>query len=107
MSLRQFEVFENPSPRARAAFPYVVVLQSAVAETGADVVVAPLALRPPGHLPQHLFPTVQLAGRQFAVLVLGLTTLQRRLLTRSVGVLDHDVEGERIKKALDYLFLGL
>lgn len=107
MRLRQFEVFENPSSRIRRAIPYVVVLQSDIAETGDDTVVAPMVPRPPGNLPSELFPSVSVDDKQFSILVLGLTTVRRRLLARSVAVLDQDREGARIKKALDYLFFGI
>jgi hypothetical protein len=41
--MAQFDVLENPIPRARRAPPLVMILQSDLAETGRDRVVAPLA----------------------------------------------------------------
>ena len=43
MAMRQFDVLDNPIPRARQALPFVAILQSDLAETGRDRVVAPLA----------------------------------------------------------------
>ena len=45
MAIRQFDVLDNPVPRARAALPLVVILQSDFAETGRERVVAPLTQR--------------------------------------------------------------
>ncbi|MGH8220742.1 MAG: hypothetical protein ACREUT_19590 [Steroidobacteraceae bacterium] len=45
MSASQYEVFENPIPRARRAFPFVSILQSDLADTGSDRIVAPLVPR--------------------------------------------------------------
>lgn len=56
--MRQFDVAENPIPRARRALPSVAILQSDLADTGRDRVVAPLA-------PRAAMPT--LAGRLIPV----------------------------------------
>ena len=42
-AMHQFDVLDNPIPRARRTMPFVVILQSDLAETGHDRVVAPLA----------------------------------------------------------------
>jgi hypothetical protein len=41
--MAQFDVYVNPIPQARRAYPYVAVLQSDLAEAGRDRIVAPLA----------------------------------------------------------------
>jgi hypothetical protein len=38
----QFDVFVDPIPRARRAYSYMAVLQSDVADTGRERIVAPL-----------------------------------------------------------------
>ena len=52
--MTQFEVFANPVARARASYPFVVMLQADVARGGRERVVAPVA-------PRAAFPVV--AGR--------------------------------------------
>ena len=61
--MRQFDVLDNPIPRARQAYPFVAVLQSDLAETGRERVVAPLA--PSAALQTlagRLIPIVTVAG---------------------------------------------
>ena len=36
MAMRQFDVFDNPVPKARRALPLVVILQSNLADTGRE-----------------------------------------------------------------------
>ena len=43
--MAQFDVFVNPIVAARRAYPFVAVLQSDLADTGRDRIVAPLAPR--------------------------------------------------------------
>jgi toxin CcdB len=103
---RQFDVFENPIVRARRAFPFVVVLQSPLADTGRDRVVAPLA--PKETLPPfagRLMPVVEIAGRGHAVLVPSLTTIRAEELSRPVASIEH--ETDRINAAIDFLFFGI
>jgi CcdB protein len=74
--MRQFDVLDNPIPRARRALPFVAILQSDLAETGRERVVAPLAPRdamPP--LAGRLIPIVTVDDRDYALLVPSLTAL--------------------------------
>ena len=77
--MSQYDVFDNPIPRARRAFPFVAILQSEFADTGRDRIVAPLV------------------PRMTAVCATDLRALRDRLTSH---------RGE-IVAALDYLFLGL
>ena len=40
--MNQYDVFDNPVPRARSAFPFVAILQHKLADTGSERLVAPL-----------------------------------------------------------------
>jgi toxin CcdB len=103
--MRQFDVLDNPIPRARRALPFVAILQSDLAETGRDRVVAPLA--PSAALPTlagRLIPIVKVENRDYALLVPSLTALPVTDLRRVVANLADD--RQRIVAALDYLFMG-
>jgi toxin CcdB len=102
----QFDVFVNPIPPARRAYPYVVVLQSELADTGSDRIVAPLVLRArlPGSV-GRLTPCVRVGDVEHVLLVpkmAGIASGELREL-RGQLVADRDV----IVAALDYLFLGV
>jgi toxin CcdB len=103
--MRQFDVLDNPIARARGAMPFVVVLQSDLAEAGPDRVVAPLApmaaLLP---LAGRLIPIVDVEGRDYALLVPALTALRAKDLRQVVASLADERAG--ILATLDYLFIG-
>jgi toxin CcdB len=105
MTIRQFDVLENPIPRARRALPFVAILQSDLVQTGRERVVAPLA--PSATMPTlagRLIPIVKVENRDYALLVPSLATLPVADLRRVVANLADD--RERILAALDYLFIG-
>jgi toxin CcdB len=105
MSMRQFDVLDNPIPRARAAMPFVAILQSDLADTGRERVVAPLASSTAmPTLAGRLIPIVKVANQEYALLVPSLTTLPATDLRQVVASLAAD--RERILAALDYLFVG-
>jgi toxin CcdB len=105
MVMRQFDVVGNPISRARRALPFVAILQSDLADTGHDRVVAPLAPRAAmPTLAGRLIPIVQVAEEDYALLVPSLTALPVTDLRNVVANLAGD--RERILAALDYLFIG-
>jgi toxin CcdB len=99
-------VLDIPIPRARRALPFVAILQSDLAETGRDRVVAPLAHRAAmPTLAGRLIPIVTMENEDYALLVPSLTALPVADLGHVVASLaDHR---ERIVAALDYLFIGV
>jgi toxin CcdB len=106
MAPHQFEVFSNPSPAARRAFPLLVVLQSDLAESGRERTVAPLVLGAAvAGVAGRLTPIVSVQGREYVVMVHLMTTAWADDLRRPVaGIAEHR---ERITLALDYLFFGI
>jgi toxin CcdB len=103
--MRQFDVLDNPIARARRALPFIAILQSDLAETGPDRIVAPLApsaAMPP--LAGRLIPIVKVEGQDYALLVPSLTALPATDLRQVVASLAD--ERTRILAALDYLFIG-
>jgi toxin CcdB len=103
--MRQFDVLDNPISGARPALPFVTILQSDLAETGPDRVVAPLTpttAMPP--LAGRLLPVVKVNGQDYALLIPALTATRAADLRRVVASLAD--ERARILAALDYLFIG-
>jgi toxin CcdB len=102
----QYEVVDNPIPRARGAFPFVAILHSDLADTGSDRIVAPLV--PAAHISGtagRLLPIVKVLGVDHALIVPRLTALPAAELG---GVKDSlSTYRSEIIAALDLLFLGV
>ena len=101
----QFDVFRNPVTRARSAFPWVAALQSDLADTGRDRVVAflaPLAKFPA--FPGKLMPLVRVNSEDCVLLVPSLTNLPATDLKQVVDNIGS--KRQDIVAALEYLFLG-
>lgn len=104
--MAQFDVFVNPIQRARRAYPYVAVLQSDLAETGGERIVAPLA--PKARLTGtagRLTPHVRVSNVEHVLLVPSMTAIavvDLRELRDQLGAYR-----DAIVAALDYLFLGV
>ena len=103
----QFDVYVNPVPQARRAFPYVAAVQSDLADTGRDRVVVFLAPRAglPNILPGRLIPTVIVQTKDYALLIPSLTNLPAAELKHAVGNIA--ASRDAIFAALDYLFTGV
>jgi toxin CcdB len=106
-TLSQFDVFENPSPRARRDYPFLVIIQSNQADTGRMRVVAPLVRcdRGPDPPTGRLVPVAEIDGQEHAVLVPRLTTIDTTPLGRTVASLESCREA--ILSAVDLLIFGV
>jgi toxin CcdB len=106
VSASQYEVFENPVPRARRAFPFVSVLQSDLADTGSDRIVAPLVPRARmAAAVGRLLPIVKVLGIEHVLVVPRLVPVAAADLQAAKD----NLTGYRneIVAALDLLFLGV
>lgn len=102
----QLEVFANPLPRARRAFPYVVVLQSDASAQGRERIIAFVAPRSQlAPVAGRLTPIIELAGKEFIVLMPWLTNVPASELRTPVANLS--AFRDRIVDAVDWLFLGI
>lgn len=102
----QFDVFDNPIARARRAFPFVAILQSEVANTGRDRIVAPLVPRNRmAKLTGRLTPVVNVAGAEHVLLVPRMTSVAAADLRITKGQLVN--HRDAIVSAIDFLFLGV
>ena len=102
----QFDVFDNPIPRARRDFPFVAILQSEVANTGRDRIVAPLV--PRKRMPTvagRLTPVVKVADVEHVLLVPRMTAVAAEDLKVNKGRLAS--YREDLISAIDFLFLGV
>jgi toxin CcdB len=105
--VNQYEVFDNPIPRARRAFPFVAILQSDLADSGSDRIVAPLV--PRAHFGDrvvgHLMPIVKVSGVDHVLIVPRLAAVPAADLRKAKDQLTaHRAE---IVAALDLLFVGV
>jgi len=101
----QFDVYINPIPAARRAYPFVVAMQSEFANAS-DQIIAPIVLREnilrgAG----RLMPVVALQGADYVVLVPRLTVIRSRDLQEKVS----SIASARapLLAAIDYLFFGV
>lgn len=104
--MAQFDLFSNPIHAARAAYPYVVVMQSDTASGDADHIVAPLVERAKmGPVAGRLLPTVSIDGLDHLVVIPALTGMPRRALAQPLRTLEaHRAE---LLAAIDLLFFGI
>lgn len=104
--MAQLDVFVNPIPQARRAYPLVAVLQSDIADTGRERIVAPLVPRARlAGTTGRLTPHVKVSGVEHVLLVPRLSAIAAADLRELRGQLG----GHRneIVAALDFLFLGV
>jgi toxin CcdB len=104
--MAQFDVHPNPVTAARGAYPWVVVLQSALANASRDRIVAPLVPRasyPP--MTGRLTPAVQIAGVEYVLIVPSLAGVAARDLGEPIGSLS--ASRIEILSAIDFLFFGI
>ncbi len=102
----QHEVFANPAPRTRAAFPYLAVLQADFAAEGRARIVAPMAPRASmATAAGRLLPIVRHAEEDYLLAVELMVSVPRTELRRSLGSIA--AQRDDITKALDWLFNGV
>jgi toxin CcdB len=104
--MAQFDVYVNPIVAARRVYPFVVAMQSEIANYGRDQIVAPLA--PRASMPKvagRLTPTVAVNGSDHVVVVPGLTAIRARDLAQSIGSIGS--ARSNLLAAIDYLFFGV
>jgi toxin CcdB len=104
--LAQFDVFVNPLAHARRTYPYVAVLQSDVAETGGDRIVAPLVPTARlGGIVVRMGPHVRVSDIEHVLLVPKMAAVPAGDLRELRGQIS--AHRDAIVAALDYLFLGV
>ena len=105
VSLRQFDVFPNPSPRTRAEHPYFVILQSDRLDRFATRVVAPLIAPTRFQFLERLLPEVTVKGKPYVIAIPDIAPIPVKMLQPAVANLES--ERYRILAAIDLLFTGI
>jgi toxin CcdB len=104
--MTQFDVYVNPVAAARRAYPFIVALQSDIAQDSRDQIVAPLVPLTliPGVI-SRLTPIVSLEGSDHMILVPALSGVR----SRDLGKPHSSIAAARgeLLAAIDYLFFGV
>ena len=104
--MTQFAVFDNPITRARLDFPFVAILQSELANTGRDRIVAPLVPHKQMAMSAgRLTPIVSVVGVDHVLLVPRMTSVASADLRIPKAHLTP--YRDAIVAAIDFLFLGV
>ena len=101
----QFDVFPNPATRVRASYPYIVLMQSDRADTGANRTIAFLAPSSGLKMSDQLVPVVDVNGARFVLLLSPLMNIAASELKRPIANLF--TYREKIVAGLDWLFSDL
>lgn len=104
--MAQFDLFPTPVTAARAAYPFVLILQSDITAGDGDRIVAPVIDRSRlGPLAGRLTPVVGIDGRDHVVLIPALTGMPRHALLQPLRSLaEHRVE---LLAAVEFFFFGI
>jgi toxin CcdB len=102
----QHDVFANPAPRTRAAFPFIAVVQADLSAEGRSRMVAPMAPRAamPGAA-GRLLPIVRHDGHAFLLAVELMVSLPVTALRDPLGSIA--AHRDDITRAVDWLFTGI
>ena len=101
----QHDVFVNPGPATKGAFPFIVDVQSDAAE-GRNRLVAPLIFAE--NLPTatgRVSPLVHHDGQSYRLALTLMTAVPGRQLNDPVGTIKH--YRDDIVRAIDWLFTGI
>ncbi|HEY8905742.1 MAG TPA: CcdB family protein [Rhodoferax sp.] len=103
----QFDVFENPSPRLRDIYPYVVDIQSDLLSSLATRMVVPLAITTlvSKDLPRRLCPTFTVNRQSLMLAPFEAAPLDKRLLKTDVVSLWN--QSNDIIAAMDAVLSGI
>ncbi len=103
----QFDVFDNPSPRMRELYPYVVDIQSDLLSGLATRMVVPIAITALGakELPRRLSPLLVVKQQSLMLVPFEAAPLDRRLLKKKVASLKE--RANEIVSAMDAVISGV
>jgi toxin CcdB len=82
----QFSVYDNPSPRMREHYPFVVDIQSDLLSALATRMVVPLALTrlASSELPNRLCPLLKVTDKHLMLMPFEAAPLDKRLLKKQI-----------------------
>ncbi len=103
----QFDVFQNPSPRMRDVYPYVVDVQSDLLSALATRMVVPLAVTSLAAeaLPRRLCPVITVNDKALMLVPFEAAALDKRLLKAEITSVRH--RSHEIIAAMDAVLSGI
>lgn len=103
----QFDVYENPSPRMRDQYPFVVNIQSDLLSSLATRMVVPLALTSlhANELPRRLCPVFVVRKKNLMLVPFEAAPLDKRLLQKEITSMR--AHAHEIIDAMDVVMSGL
>ena len=103
----QHDLFANPNPRSRRAYPFVIVLQADIASEGNTTLVAPVAPHdgPLASGQSRVLPLIECDGKRYVLVLPLLSALPRRNLRDVRDSLAR--YRDDITRALDWLLWGI
>lgn len=103
----QFDVFENPSPRMRDVYPYVVDVQSDLLSALATRLVVPLAVTTLAakDLPRRLCPVISVNEQPLMLVPFEAAPLDKRLLKAEITSIRE--RSHEIISAMDTVLSGI
>ncbi|KQP13084.1 CcdB family protein [Pseudorhodoferax sp. Leaf267] len=103
----QYDVFDNPSPRTRDTYPYVLDIQSDLLRSLPTRMVAPLAATSlaASQLPSRLCPVIPINGRKLTLVPFEAAPLDKRFLKKSIANAKN--RADDIVAAMDAVISGI
>lgn len=104
--MSQFDVYVNPNKSSRAAYPYIVDIQSSVISAIASRIVVPLVRKVDMGQTElkGLTPTIYYEGEQLLLFIPQVSSMPAQNLKNPVGSISH--LREEIISALDFAITG-
>ncbi len=103
----QFDVYDNPSPRMRDVYPYVMEVQSDLLSSLATRMVVPLAITTLAatDLPRRLCPMFAVNGKSLMLVPFEAAPLDKRLLKAEITSMRQ--RSDEIIAAMDAVLSGI
>ena len=101
------DLFGNPNPRSRRAYPFVIVLQADIASAGNTILVAPVAPHdgPLASGSSRILPLIEHDGKRYVLILPLVSALPRRSLRDPLDSLAR--YRDDITRALDWSLWGI
>ena len=105
--MAQFDVYQNPNPSSRQAYPYILDLQSDLIESLDSRIVAPLTWHDSLRDAQlkRLTPKVSFNNQGLLIQIPQLTSMPAKSLKNPIGTLSH--LRDEIIAAVDFAITGI
>lgn len=105
--MQQFDVYVNPSPTTRRAYPFIIDIQSNIISEIATRIVVPLGRK--AHFKNEemkgLTPSVTYEGEELLLLIPQIASMPAKALKNPIGSLNH--LRDEIIAALDFAITGI